>query len=112
MRGVVILYYVACFFAGLFVCNGIPHLVCGLRGEPFPTPFSKPPGRGHSSALVNFFWGASNLIAGVILLLLVPFVPGFNPGTAVFTVAFLIMGIPTSTHFEKVRLGRKDGGEK
>jgi hypothetical protein len=103
----IFLQYLACFFAGLFVCNGIPHLTCGLRGEPFPSPFSKPPGRGLSSALVNFFWGTVNLLVGAILLWLGSFTPGPNVGSACFAVAFILMGIPTSRHFEKVRLARR-----
>jgi hypothetical protein len=45
---------VALFFAGAFLCNSIPHLTKGLQGEPFPSPFAKPPGKGNSSPLVNF----------------------------------------------------------
>ena len=40
------LNYIALFFAGAFLCNAIPHLVAGLQGQPFPSPFAKPPGRG------------------------------------------------------------------
>ena len=97
----------ACFFAGLFICNGIPHLTSGLRGEPFPSPFSKPPGRGLSSALVNSLWGSGNLLIGAILLWLGSFTPGPNVGSACFAVGFILMGIPTSRHFEKVRLTRQ-----
>ena len=101
------IHYIACFFAGLFVCNSIPHLTSGLRGEPFPSPFSKPPGVGHSSALVNFLWGTSNLIAGIVLLSLGSLVLGLNSESAVFAAAFVIIGAPMSRHFEKVRLDRQ-----
>ena len=100
--------YIACFFAGLFVCNSILHLTAGLRGEPFPSPFSKPRGVGLSSALVNFFWGTFNLAAGIILLLLISFVPGFNIDSAVFAAAFILIGVFTSRHFEKVRLEKQN----
>jgi hypothetical protein len=106
---VTILHYAACFFAGLFLCNSIPHLTAGLRGEPFPSPFAKPPGQGHSSALVNFLWGTSNLFVGIVLFLLVSFVPGWNMETALAAIAFLLIGIPMSRHFEKVRLSRPPG---
>jgi hypothetical protein len=105
------LHYIGCFTAGLFFCNGIPHLTCGLRGEPFPSPFSKPPGIGLSSALVNFFWGASNIAIGVFLLLISSFVLGLNLESALFAIAFLIIGIPTSRHFEKVRLAKQPTNE-
>jgi hypothetical protein len=106
-----ILHYIACFFAGLFVCNSIPHLTAGLRGEPFPSPFSKPRGIGPSSALVNFLWGTSNLAAGIVLLLLISFVPGFNIDSAVFAAAFILIGVFTSRHFEKVRLEKQNEAE-
>jgi hypothetical protein len=49
--------YIASFFAGAFLCNCIPHLACGLRGETFPTPFANPRGKGPSAPMVNFLWG-------------------------------------------------------
>ena len=65
---------VAWFFAGGFLANTIPHLVNGVSGNRFPTPFAKPPGRGLSSPLVNVVWAFGNLAAfGVIVWL--------NPGS-------------------------------
>ncbi len=37
--------YVGCFFAGMFLANAVPHFVHGISGDPFPTPFAKPPGK-------------------------------------------------------------------
>jgi len=51
--------YLASFFAAAFLCNCIPHLACGLRGEPFPTPFANPRGKGPSTFIMNFLWGRS-----------------------------------------------------
>jgi len=59
--------YLLLFLAGALLCNGIPHLAAGLRGEPFPTPFARPPGKGKSPPLVNFVWGSGNVFAGVVL---------------------------------------------
>jgi hypothetical protein len=59
--------YLASFFAGVFLCNCIPHLACGLRGEPFPTPFANPRGKGPSTPILNFLWGAFDLLAGLYL---------------------------------------------
>ena len=57
-----------CFFGGLFLMNAVPHLVSGVTGRPFQTPFAKPPGQGLSSSLVNVLWGFANLgIAGFLL---------------------------------------------
>jgi drug/metabolite transporter (DMT)-like permease len=59
--------YLACFFAGAFLANVVPHFVHGISGDPFPTPFAKPPGRGLSSPTVNVLWALLNLILGYVL---------------------------------------------
>jgi len=59
--------YIACFFAGMFLANFVPHFVKGVCGDPFPTPFSKPPGKGLSSPTVNVLWALINLIVGYML---------------------------------------------
>jgi uncharacterized membrane protein len=60
--------YIACFFAGLFIANFVPHFIHGISGETFPTPFANPPGRGLSSPTVNVLWGFLNLVIGFLLL--------------------------------------------
>ncbi len=59
--------YLACFFAGAFLANVVPHFVHGISGDPFPTPFAKPPGRGLSSPTVNVLWALLNLVLGYVL---------------------------------------------
>ena len=59
--------YVACFFAGAFLANVVPHFVHGISGDRFPTPIAKPPGRGLSSATVNVIWAWINLVVGYVL---------------------------------------------
>jgi len=59
--------YIACFFAGAFLANVVPHFVSGISGNKFPTPFAKPPGKGLSSATVNVAWALFNLIVGFLL---------------------------------------------
>jgi len=59
--------YVACFFAGAFLANVVPHFVHGISGDRFPTPFANPPGRGLSSPTVNVVWALANLVAGFYL---------------------------------------------
>ena len=63
-----ILAYIALFFGGAFLVNAIPHFVHGVSGKPFPSPFSKPPGRGSSRPVVNVLWGALNAVIGYVLL--------------------------------------------
>jgi hypothetical protein len=61
-------HYIACFFAGAFLANVVPHFFHGISGDRFPTPFAKPPGRGLSSPTVNVAWSWINLVAGYVLL--------------------------------------------
>jgi hypothetical protein len=59
--------YIACFFAGMFLANTVPHFVHGISGDAFPTPFAHPPGKGLSSATVNVVWALFNLAVGAVL---------------------------------------------
>jgi hypothetical protein len=59
--------YIACFFAGMFIANVVPHFIHGVSGDRFPTPFSTPPGKGLSSPLVNVLWALFNLVVGYLL---------------------------------------------
>lgn len=95
--------YLALFFTGAFLCNSIPHLAAGLRGEPFPTPFARPRGIGHSSPLVNFLWGFSNFFIGFYLLSTHPVTVGLNPEFLTLAVGALVLGLYLSCHFGKVR---------
>ncbi len=61
-------HYIAAFFAGAFLANVVPHLIHGVSGDPFPSPFSDPPGKGLSSPTVNVLWACLNLLIGYILL--------------------------------------------
>jgi hypothetical protein len=59
--------YIACFFAGVFLANVVPHYVQGVSGNRFPTPFAKPPGKGLSSPTINVLWALLNLVIGYLL---------------------------------------------
>jgi hypothetical protein len=61
-------HYIACFFAGVFLTNTIPHFVHGISGDSFPTPFANPPGKGLSSPTVNVLWALGNLLIGYLLV--------------------------------------------
>lgn len=60
---------VSWFCGGLFVANAVPHLINGVSGRKFQTPFASPPGKGLSSSTVNVLWGAFNAVVGYLLLL-------------------------------------------
>jgi hypothetical protein len=61
-------HFVAWFFGGAFLANTTPHLVNGMSGSPFQSPFASPPGEGLSSSLVNVLWGMFNLAVAYLLV--------------------------------------------
>jgi hypothetical protein len=58
----------AYFFGGVFLMNAVPHLIAGVSGSPFQSPFATPPGEGLSSSIVNVLWGSFNLSVAYLLL--------------------------------------------
>jgi hypothetical protein len=62
------LYLLWYFLGGAFLLNAVPHLVSGLTGRAFQSPFAKPPGKGLSSSTVNVIWGWFNILAGYLLV--------------------------------------------
>jgi hypothetical protein len=62
-------HYLAYFFGGAFFANTFPHLINGVSGRPFQSPFAKPPGEGLSSSTVNVLWGLFNLAVAYVLIL-------------------------------------------
>jgi hypothetical protein len=63
------LHYLAYFLGGAFFANTLPHLVNGISGRPFQSPFAKPPGQGLSSSVINVLWGLFNLAIAYVLIL-------------------------------------------
>ncbi len=62
------LHYVFYFFGGAFFANALPHVLSGVLGRAFQSPFAKPPGEGLSSSTVNVLWGFFNLVVGYGLI--------------------------------------------
>ncbi len=93
--------YVGCFFAGAFLVNCLPHLVHGVSGDRFPTPFASPPGRGLSSPPINVVWGLINLVIGGILFHLESISVSDRLAWAVFFAGILAVGIWLSLLFSK-----------
>jgi hypothetical protein len=58
----------AYFGGGAFLINAIPHIVAGVMGRPFQSPFAKPRGEGFSSSSVNVLWGFANLVVAYLLI--------------------------------------------
>jgi hypothetical protein len=93
--------YVACFFAGMFLANFVPHFVHGASGDRFPTPFAHPPGKGLSSPTVNVIWALLNLVVGYVLFR-VGGVSATNYGSlAVFFAGIAAISIQLSIGFAK-----------
>jgi hypothetical protein len=98
--------YALLFLAGALLCNCIPHLASGLRGEAFPTPFADPPGKGLSSPLLNFLWGAANLSLGVWFLYPLS---AADPrwGRLAVAAGFVALGVYLSRHMAAARSERE-----
>jgi hypothetical protein len=96
----------AYFFGGIFLINCVPHLVSGLMGRPFQSPFAKPPGEGFSSSTVNVLWGFLNL---AIAYLLVCRVGDFDLRATAHVVA-IGLGMLLAGVIMARRFGRFNGG--
>jgi hypothetical protein len=94
-------HYVACFFAGMFLANVVPHYVYGVCGDRFPTPFSKPPGKGLSSPTVNVVWALFNLVVGYLLFRVGMVSSGGYLALAVFLAGIAAISIMSSVNFAK-----------
>ena len=89
----------ACFFAGLFLANVVPHLVHGTSGDRFPTPFAHPPGKGLSSPTVNVLWGLFNLAVGCLLFRAGKVSTGNDTALLIFFAGIAAISIMSSVHF-------------
>ena len=99
-------HYVAYFFGGAFLANTLPHLMNGISGRAFQSPFASPPGVGLSSATVNVLWGLFNLAVGYLLVCRVGrFDLRKNSHVAVLGAGILVMSLMLARAF-----GRFYGG--
>jgi hypothetical protein len=95
--------YVFCFFAGMFLANVVPHFVHGISGDPFPTPFAHPPGKGLSSPTVNVVWALANLIVGYVLFRVGKVSTGGSLALAVFFAGIAALSMWLSVLFGKIK---------
>jgi hypothetical protein len=93
--------YIASFFAGTFLANAVPHFVQGVSGNKFPSPFSKPPGRGLSSPTVNVIWALFNMLVGYILLKIGRVNFGNLPSLSIVFIGVVAISIMSSVNFQK-----------
>jgi putative solute:sodium symporter small subunit len=95
-RGMNVSWYafMAYFFAGAFLVNGIPHFIHGISGKKFRTPFSRPMTTGESSPVLNVIWGVVNFLIGYALVYGVgQFELGFNLGAFMLILGAIIMAV-------------------
>ena len=93
-------HYIAYFFGGVCLANTIPHLVNGISGSPFQSPFASPPGQGLSSSTVNVLWGMFNLTVAYGLILRVGrFDLRKTWHVAVLALGMLLMALNLARHF-------------
>ncbi|ASV29964.1 hypothetical protein [Maribacter cobaltidurans] len=98
-------HYVAAFFAGMFLANAIPHLINGISGDPFPTPFADPPGKGLSAPWVNVLWSFFNIIVGYFLFQYAKITIKNKLSLIIFIIGALVISIVLSIVFlDKVKL--------
>jgi membrane associated rhomboid family serine protease len=94
------------FFGGAILANAIPHLVSGMMGRSFQSPFAKPPGEGLSSSTVNVLWGFLNGAVGYALVGRVgDFSLKHTADVAALGVGALLMALFSARQF-----GRFNGG--
>jgi len=93
--------YVACFFAGMFLANVVPHFVQGISGDRFPTPFAHPPGKGLSSPTINVIWALVNLVVGYILFRVGKVSGGDNSALVILFAGIASMSTMLSVRFTK-----------
>jgi len=94
--------YIACFFAGMFIANVIPHFIHGISGNKFPTPFAKPPGKGLSSPTTNVLWALLNLVIGYLL-----FQAGKISENNIWTLIVFFVGIATLSIMSSKNFAKK-----
>ena len=96
--------YLAYFFAGFFLANGVPHFVNGISGKRFPSPFASPPGRGESPPLVNVLWGLANFFIGYTLIFKVgDFHFGMTRDVLMIGLGALVISVILSINFGRTR---------
>jgi hypothetical protein len=101
---------VAYFFGGAFLANAIPHFVSGMMGQPFQSPFAKPPGEGLSSSTVNVLWGFFNIVVGYGLVCRVGDFSSRDTGDVVALAAgVLLMALVSARAFGRFHGGNAPG---
>jgi hypothetical protein len=104
-------HLVSYFVSGIFLGNAIPHFVSGTLGQPFQSPFAKPPGKGPSSSTVNVLWGFFNATIGYVLVLRVGhFDVHSTSDVLVLAAGALLISLFAARHFGQFHGGNSPEG--
>ena len=96
------------FFGGIVLVNAIPHVISGIMGKSFQSPFAKPPGEGHSSSTINVLWGFLNLAVAYVLVCRVgEFEMKDTDDIVAFGAGAFLIALFSARHF-----GRFNGGNQ
>lgn len=82
----IVLHAVGWLFSGVLLVNTIPHLVHGVSGDRFPSPFARPYGKKLTGPVHNVIWAFINL--GIVAVIMYFNYPSFSRGNA----AIMIVG--------------------
>jgi hypothetical protein len=99
-------HYLLLFIGGAALMNAVPHVVSGVLGRPFQSPFAKPRGEGLSSSTVNVVWGFANLVLAYLLLVRFTVADWGNGWDA----AVICLGALALAFFAARHFGRFHGG--
>jgi uncharacterized membrane protein len=94
-------HYVACFFAGMFLTNVVPHFLHGVSGDRFPTPFANPRGKGLSSPTLNVLWALFNLVVGYLLVRVGKLSSGGDLALVIFFAGIVAISTMMSLQFRE-----------
>ena len=101
-------HLVSYVLGGVFLANAVPHLVSGMMGRPFQSPFAKPPGQGFSSSTVNVLWGFFNAVVGYLLVVRVgSFELRSTTDVLALGLGALLISLQVARHFGKFNGGNE-----
>ena len=104
------LHLLSYLIGGALLMNAVPHIVSGVMGRGFPSPFAKPPGKGLSSATVNLLWGYANLVVSYVLICRVGrFDVRDTADAAALALGMVLLGLMLARHFGAQNGGRGPG---
>ncbi|SFI33816.1 hypothetical protein SAMN04515618_11815 [Collimonas sp. OK307] len=89
------------FMSGVFLVNVLPHLIRGISGDRFPSPFSKPHGKKLSHPTLNVIWAFINLS-----IFLTIFYFNHFSFTAIYGLVMLIGGFAMAIYLSRYFAGK------